>query len=249
MSLIDEYDRSDLVCVHGHTFKRHPACFAKGKVRISKKKKEAQQPEQKTWYKEEKLTVAYLDIESDGLKADFSTMLSWCIKPRDGKVVSDAITKEELFNGDTDRRIVRSCIDEMLKYDIIVTYYGTGFDIPFLRAKALHYGMEFPDFTVSSSTTKTGTTTYKSEPIIYHFDLYFIVKSKFCISSKSLDNICDWLGIDGKTPLEKNVWRRGKYGDPQAIALILVHNKMDCVILEKLHKRIESLSKWIKKGL
>ena len=61
--------------------------------------------------------------------------------------------------------------------------------------------------------------------------------------------IKDYLGIKGKTPLDKDVWRRGKYGDPEAIQQILVHNIQDCRILEALYNRIFKQVKGIKSSL
>jgi uncharacterized protein YprB with RNaseH-like and TPR domain len=186
------------------------------------------------------LRVGYIDIESDGLKADFSTMLSWCIKQKGGSIVYDAVTKDDLFNGVTDQRIIESCLNEMRKYNLIVTYYGTGFDIPFLRSKALHYGMDFPHYHYN------GTTLVHE---LSHFDLYYLVKSKLNLSRKSLDNACDWLGIKGKTPLDKDTWRAAKYGDPKALEQVVVHNMGDVKILEELHDKLSVFAKYTNRSI
>lgn len=222
---------SDLRCIHRHTIQEHPQCFSTGKVKwpdaetFRKLSGEA-------WYKYPGYRIGYLDIESDGLKADFSTMLTWCIKQKDGDVDVDFITKEDLFDGTYDRKIVESCVETLRGYSIIVTYNGTNFDIPYLRSKCLHYGIEFPSYAE-----------------LYHFDLYFLVKSKLNLSRKSLANVCDYLGIEGKTDIDKEIWRRAKYGDPEAIQGVLSHNIPDCEILEKLHNKIESFQKFTKRSI
>ena len=99
--------------------------------------------------------------------------------------------------------------------------------MPFMRAKALHYGLDFPGYGE-----------------IYHWDLYYTVKSKLKISRKSLDNACDYLGIRGKTPIEKDTWRVAKYGDKKALDRVLHHNYQDVVILEQLHDRLDFTRKW-----
>ena len=110
--------------------------------------------------------------------------------------------------------------------------HNTRFDIPYLRTKALHYGLDFPGYGE-----------------LYHFDLYYTVKSKLNLSRKSLDNACDYLGIEGKTPISKDVWRRAKYGDTDALNQVLEHNIPDIEILEKLHDKLEFTRKWIRSSI
>lgn len=220
-------DIKELVrCVHRHTIDEHTACFATGEV-IDKR------PNKKIpWYQADGMKIGYLDIESDGLKADFATMLTWCIKQKDGEVIYDKVTKDELFDGQTDRRIINSLIEELKKYKIIITYFGTGFDVPFVRAKALHYDYIFPSYAD-----------------LYHFDLYYTVKSKLCISRRSLDAACDYLNIKGKTPIDREVWRLAKYGDPKALDQVLEHNIGDVNISEQLHSKLEPFAKWTKRSI
>lgn len=238
-----------LFCNHRHSITDHASCFASGNVNPEHVKK-LEEEYGKPWFQLEDFRIGYLDIEADGLKVDFSTMLSWCIKEKDGSVEYDMITKEELFNGTTDQRIVESCIDTMSRYKIIVTYFGTIYDLTFLRAKALHYDLWFPGYVNEEYVTRDGTVTAKAVPELYHFDLYYVAKSKLAsLSSKSLANVCDYLNIDGKTPLSKNVWRKGKYGDEEALAQILEHNIGDVEILEQLHNKLTPFSKYTKKSI
>lgn len=510
-----------LTCVHRHTVDEHPACFAEGRINVDRAK-ELEDHYGTPWYTYENMKIGYLDIESDGLKVDFATMLSWCIKEKDGPVHYDVITKEELFDGQADRRIVESCIAEMLNYKIIVTYYGcvtpghkvltsklewvnvetlkpgdkliafdeekcegyrsrrfkesevvhnipiekltyeieledgqtlkasadhpwlvqlgggrrgdrtgywvwrtteqllhnmsypenpvymtkmldvwssdksyeagylsgyfdsegsvsfsardsrhggtdsmlqvtssqnivlnegivervtnyldeknyqhsvnyydknagdqvcinitgglssklkflgstglvknknidanrlgritncgklrvvsikciglqtvcglettsrtyivngfgshnTVFDMTFLRAKALHYDLYFPGYINEEKELKNGDTKIVTVPELYHFDLFYTAKSKLAsLSRKSLDNVCDYLHISGKTPLDKEVWRRAKYGEPSALFDVLQHNIGDVEILEQLHERLTPFNKFTRKGL
>jgi uncharacterized protein YprB with RNaseH-like and TPR domain len=218
----------ELRCIHRQDIKHHPSCFKRGLVKWGSEK-EFTKTTGENWYNYPGYRIGYLDIESDGLRADFATMLTWAIKEKDGPTNYDIITKEELFNGSADRRLIQSVVDELGKYDIIVGYFSTGFDLPFIRTKALHYGIDFPHYGE-----------------VYHWDLFYTVKSKLCLSRKSLDNACDYLGISGKTPLDKDVWRRAKYGDRDAIQKVLEHNIADVEITEKLHNKLFPARKWIK---
>ena len=105
-------------------------------------------------------TYGYLDIESTGFSANIDLMLSWCIKPRGGKTVGAVITREELMSDNQDARIVETLVEEMNKYDVICTYYGTRFDIPFIRTRALYHGTHFPMYRQKS-----------------HKDLYYVIAS------------------------------------------------------------------------
>lgn len=239
---------NNLVCKHRHHIETHPACFAEGNVNLDQAKA-LEDRYGKPWYLIDGYKIGIIDIEADGLKADFNTMLSWCIKEKDGAVVTDVVSKEELFNGTADRRIVQTCVDEMSKYKILIGYYSTGYDIPFLRAKALHYNILFPGYNTEAYTQSNGNEAVRILADIYHFDMYYVVKSKLCISRKSLDASCDFLGIKGKTPLDREVWRLAKYGDPTALASVLEHNIADCVILEKLHQRLSPFVKFTKKSI
>ena len=104
--------------------------------------------------------------------------------------------------------------------------------MPYMRAKALHYDLNFPGYGE-----------------IYHWDLFYTAKSKLRLSRKSLDNVCDYLGIAGKTHLDKDIWRKAKYGDKQALDYVLTHCEEDVIILEELHNRLDFTRKWIKKSI
>ncbi len=220
-----------LYCIHHHTIVDHPACFASGAL-LPSSVEEYTKGTGRPWYTYPGYKIGYLDIEVDNLKADFGTMLSWAIKEKGGKTAYDVVTKDELFNGTTDQRIVASLVAELRKYQIIVTYYGTGFDIPYSRAKALHYNLEFPGY-----------------GDLYHFDIYYTVKSKLAISRKSLAVATAYLGIPGKTPLTGEVWNKAKYGDIEALNEVVIHNIADVEILETLHDRLNNFSKWTKKSI
>ena len=228
----------DVTCIHRHRWPDHKSCFARGLIKIKNGggRLDAKQFEKKTgipWYKVPGTRVGYFDIETDNLNADFGTVLSWVIKSNGEKRYDCAVvTKEELFNGTQDRRLVEEFVAALSNYDIICGYYSTGFDFPYMRAKALHYNIPFPGY-----------------GDLYHWDVYYTVKSKLKISRKSLDNACDYLGIVGKTPISKDAWRKAKYGDPASLKYVLDHNLGDVDILEELHDRLEFTRQWNKRSV
>lgn len=198
---------STQMCKHGHTYLEHPSCYIKEK--------------------EEGLKVGYFDIESGGLNANFDYMLTWCIKTR-GKdeYICSVIDQSEILSYDFDKRIIKELINALKEYDVIVTYYGTGFDIPFIRTRALSHRLRFLGFGA-----------------VQHKDVYYMVKSKMRLGKNSLESACAILGIKGKNHIKGNFWMRAKVGDAKALEYVLDHNKKDCQILEKLHKRLEDYVK------
>ena len=122
-------------CIHRQDEEHHPNCF------------------NKLWYKKEGERIGYLDIETSGLDADNDWMLSWAIKERKSDVTAfNFVTFDDIFlspgivNREFDRKLVKRLLDEMEYYTGFVTYYGTGFDIKFIRSKAMQYGFKFPKF-------------------------------------------------------------------------------------------------------
>ena len=166
--------------------------------------------------------IGYLDIEASQLKADFGICYSWYIKEQGTDNYDfSAITRAELLNGTLDKRVISELIETLDKYTVIYTYYGSRFDIPFLRTRALIHGLDFiPRGEVESR------------------DLYYLARRCLCLSSKSLENVCRALGIPGKTHIEQRFWVLANTGNPDAIKYICEHNKADVEILEKAHERL-----------
>jgi len=174
------------------------------------------------WLEEER--IGFLDLEASNLKANIGNLISWAIKPLGVKKVAfDCWTREEAIDWDKmDRRIMASLIDELKNYDLIVTYYGTGFDIKFMRTRAMILGLEgFPEF---------GT--------LKHFDVYYAVRNKMCLYSNRLAVATQALGIEGKTPLPPSIWGPARLGYPKALKDIKKHNVEDVKILESLYEEI-----------
>lgn len=188
---------------HGHSYLEHYSCY---------QKEHPEEPEK----------IGFWDIEASGLVADYGQMLSWCIKDgQSNTIIQDWVTKEDVEAGIEDTRIVQSCIDNLMEFDKIVTYYGSGFDFPFLRARALIDGLEFPEY---------GTLDHK--------DLYFLIRSKFKLSSRRLENACrQLLGATEKTRIDSKYWRAAVRGDAKSIAYIVEHNEYDVLDLEKLYNK------------
>ena len=174
--------------------------------------------------------TAVLDIETSNLKADYGIVLTWAVKPLGKPAVTGCITPDDIKrgrHGDEDRRLVRDCIDECLKYDRIITYFGKRFDVPYLRARALHMEEPFPYF---------GS--------IQHVDVFDIVKHRFCMSRKSQEVACRFLlRHTDKTHFDGSIWRDAARGQKAALAKVLEHNIYDVNDLEKLYSAVIDYSR------
>lgn len=111
--------------------------------------------------------------------------------------------------------------------DIIVTYYGLGFDLKYLNSKLLYWGIE------------------PVKPKL-HIDLYRLGKKYWATSRRSLDVITNYLGIKGKTHLKLKEWREMAWeGNKEAIEEGVDHCSWDVIITEKLFYRLKPLLKSI----
>lgn len=168
---------------------------------------------------------AYCDIETTNLNADFAFMLSYCFKVRgQDKIYGSCITSEEIRTGILDKRLIEDFVKDLRRFKKIYTFYGDRFDVPFARTRALAVdnGIDFPPY-----------------GLIQHCDIWYIARSKLKLSHRRLDNVCNLLGIEGKTHLDGKTWILAATGDKQALNYVYEHNKVDVVILEKAHKKLE----------
>jgi len=204
-------DLANWKCSCGHTGLEHYSCYLReGKIQDK---------------------TCILDIETTNLDAPFGLLLCWGIKEY-GKdhIVQGVISKKDLASKNLDKRIIKECVDELKKYAVVITYNGTFFDLRWLRAKALHYGLDFPEY---------GS--------LKHIDLYFIVRNRLKIGRNSLKNACHYLGISGKTEIEWDDWL---YAMTQAKTdEVKDHNEKDLIITEKLFDKLKPYSKIIRRSI
>lgn len=200
---IDE--RMEFKCEHSHNGVSHASCFNKANG-IEERK-------------------GCLDIESNNLKADFSLCISFCIKESGkDKYHYDSLKRCDIDAGLYDANLIKNLVEEMWKYDRIITHYGKNlfFDIPFIRARylwlcarKLYKGPRFPG--------------YKE---MYVTDTYSMAKPLLTISSKRQNVIANTvLGQDIKTPIDRDYWMAITCGSKkqwaEAMKYIVEHNIKD----------------------
>ncbi len=193
---------ASLKCKHGHSYLEHPNCYLA--ERGTEKK------------------IGYLDIETGGLNANFNYVLTWVIKTRGiEEYKMGVIDQKNILAFNFDKEILKKLRDALAEYDLIVTYYGTRFDVPFIRTRVLSHKLKFLPFGA-----------------VQHKDVYYMVKNRLKLHRSSLESACAIFGIKGKNHIKGNFWMRAVIGDPKSLEYVLDHNKKDCVILEKLHNKL-----------
>ena len=202
VDLITNTRKDDLVrmagkyCKHGHTLLAHPKCFQRRDER-----------------------VGILDIETSDLCADYGFMLSYCIKEVNGPLIENNIGVNEIREGRWDKRLVENCVRDIQQFDRLVGWYSSCFDIPFIRTRALKWGIEFP---------RWGT--------IWHTDLWNVARKKLKLRNNRLQTACELFGVPAKdTRLTPEICMSSRAGDSGAIAQVLKHNIEDVYSTEELY--------------
>jgi uncharacterized protein YprB with RNaseH-like and TPR domain len=200
-------ERSNWRCVHSHNGLEHPSCWDQNKG-LDKK-------------------IGFVDIETSNLKATYGIVFSYCIKEHGGNIIANSVTPKELKDGSYDKRLMQDFYNDAKKFDKLIGYYSSRFDIPFLRSRAVFHGINFP--------------IYQE---IKHTDLYFIIKHKFNLHSKRLGVVCEFFHIPSKQhSMNSHVWFRAMQGDKKALDYILLHCKEDVTSTEMLWDKVNDFSR------
>ena len=189
-------------CMHGETGLSHYQCYLRSK------------PEEEH--------RGYLDIETSNLHASFGIVLCYAIKDSQSDVIySRAVTAQELRTC-LDKKVIEQCMKDMQRFDRVCTFYGSRFDVPFLRTRALALGIEFPEF-----------------GLLYHTDMYFTARARLRLHSNRLEQVCRTLfGETSKTHIDPTRWIKALQGDKEALGYIQEHCKQDTIELERVYNTL-----------
>jgi uncharacterized protein YprB with RNaseH-like and TPR domain len=163
--------------------------------------------------------VLFLDLECTNLKADFGFILvagmkwlhekkafTYTLATHPGKKVTD------------DSALVKAVADTVDTADVLVTYYGRRFDIPFLTSRLL---LADPKRVLLLSPTQ-------------HIDLWFTVKYKLKLRNNRLASLIEFLNLNNKkTPILGQYWVDAQAGDRNALKYVEKHCIPDVLALEE----------------
>lgn len=173
-----------------------------------------------------KSKILIWDIESSHLKADWATLLcigyKWYGEP---EVYVPSLMSYKGWTKDVtdDRKLVTAFHKTLMEADMLVTYFGKGFDIKMIQSKFLEYGLPVI-------------------PNIPHVDLFFTVKSNMTLTRKSLDNVSHYLGLNNeKTHLDGKTWKKAMAGHVDSMNYVIEHCKADVLVLEELYTKLRPM--------
>lgn len=150
-------------------------------------------------YREFQDNVAYLDIETTGLNKHRNDITTIAIYDGDGSrafVQGKDLTREQLQN-------------ELDKHDLLVTFNGKQFDIPFIKANFPEIHIEHPHIDLMHSCRKIGLTGGLKA-----------IEKELGIARDDVD------GVDGKDAIR--LWKRYKHHDDEsALERLVNYNKKD----------------------
>lgn len=195
-------------CRHGHTYGSHYACFLEEK------------PDTAPFQEK----IGFFDIEASDLNAGFGYMISYALEELDGPMLGRVLTPKEILSGTFDRKIIKEAVADIKKFDRVIVHWGKDrrYDLPFLRSRALKFGVDFP--------------LYKE---VFCQDTWDMCKAKLCLKSNGLKYVCKFLGITVKThPLIPEVWQLAGIGRQKELNHIWEHNKEDVQSTQALWKKL-----------
>jgi len=175
------------------------------------------------------MTTVYLDIETSALRANEGRIVAiGILKGKNPEVRFSVSLEEESIILDWLKRELDGC-------DLLVTWNGSSFDIPFILSRALFHRIHIPSLLRVQS-----------------LDLYEWSKSHLHLSSHRLESVARFLGINvlgnfhgGDMP---SLYKLAESGDEEAKRLIMEHCREDLTVLKGVHERLKPLvevSGWI----
>lgn len=177
------------------------------------------------------MKIVAFDLEMSGLNADFGIVLcggftEWNGKKRALKNVD--IVRLDEQNGYAkhkwdDRELVKQIRDRLNEADIIVSYNGRRFDIPYLNARLVYWGDDVL-------------------PKKKHVDMLYQVRYKLKLSSSRLESAQNFLGLDEhKTKMIPQIWIPAVTGDKASMDYIVDHCRRDVVVLHDVYDKLKHL--------
>lgn len=161
----------------------------------------------------------YLDIETLSLKANEGMIIAIGIQKDNEAQVKFSDTPDE------EAKSIQWLQDELKDCEQLITWYGSGFDLPFLVARAaLHrVNLRIADI-----------------PML---DLYGWCKENLLLSSYGLESVAKFFGIHRKMEFQgrdvSTLFKLASRGDIRSRKLIIDHCKEDLWLLKEVHQRLK----------
>lgn len=177
------------------------------------------------------MSYIYLDLEMSNLDADFGQVLCGVIKAENGKAKVFRFDEQRKYDPVKrpqymDAELVVAIRDEIESHDgdIVVTWNGKKFDLPFLDARLLAAGER-----------------RLHRPL--HHDALYSSRFGLKLSSNRLDTVGRFLDVPvQKTLIEGRYWIPALRGHRPSMDYIVQHCILDVEVLQQVHVRLKGLT-------
>lgn len=165
------------------------------------------------------------------LNADFGIVLSGAVKeygvdkPHVFRIDDSPNYKKQMWD---DRWVVEQIRELLRSFDILFTWNGSRFDIPFLNSRLLLHGLE-------------------PLPKKLHKDLLYTARYGLHLHSNRLASVQEFLGLaHEKSSISGTYWTKALTGDRDAMDYIIDHMERDVLVTEEVMLILKPLIKEIK---
>ncbi len=171
------------------------------------------------------MKIAFLDIESTSLTADSGFIVGFGLMFEDGNWIHKFL-KGSIIEGE--KEVLMELIKAVRNIDLIVTWFGEGFDIPMIVSRCLIHGLD-PSIILEKE----------------HIDLCQIAKKILRLTDYSLDSVAKFFGIPKKIELKGRdmppIYMKAISGDVESLKLIEEHCYDDLNALRQIYKVMEKV--------
>ncbi len=174
------------------------------------------------------MRIGFFDGEMSNLSADYGQLLCGCIceyqtkKPYYTEMRTFTLANYKTKRWD-DKDLALQFRDALQEYDIIVSWNGKRFDIPFINTR-LEYWKE------DSFAPKR------------HIDLLYTSRFRLKLSNNKLDTVAKYLKAPvAKTFLDPDTWLKAMGGERKAYDYIIDHCQKDVIVLAHCWHRMRHM--------
>lgn len=132
------------------------------------------------------------------------------------KMYSKCVSIDNVLN---DVPVLYAIRDAIHKSDAVVAHNGDKFDLPWIAARSVYYGLS-------------------PLPPVIQIDTKKIAKSKFMFNSNRLVYLAEFLHVGKKLKTEFDLWKDCLKGKQSALDKMVRYNKHDVVLLERVYKKL-----------
>jgi uncharacterized protein YprB with RNaseH-like and TPR domain len=168
------------------------------------------------------MRTAYLDIETTSKKANEGMVITI------GILVDEEPELKFAGNEEEEKAALQWLKEKLRGCELIVTWYGSGFDIPFLQTRGLAHGILLEELA--------------EIPLL---DLCEWSRAHLLLSSYSLKSVARFLRVWGEAeftgPDMPTLFKLSSRGDSEAKYLIVQHCREDLILLKRVHEKLRPL--------